>query len=122
MILKTRFVLAVPDAKKTAAFFCDTLGFTNVPVGDDGWRFVERDGHVFMLGSCPDAQRPDELGDHSYFAYLVVDDVDAMHAEIVKRAPDAITSKPDDKPWGMREFAVRTPDGHRMTFGKPRKP
>jgi len=23
-----------------------------------------------------------------------------------------------DKPWGMREFGVRTPDGHRIMFGQ----
>jgi hypothetical protein len=23
-----------------------------------------------------------------------------------------------DKPWGMREFAVVTPDGHRIVFGE----
>jgi uncharacterized glyoxalase superfamily protein PhnB len=23
-----------------------------------------------------------------------------------------------DKPWGMREFGVKTPDGHRIMFGQ----
>jgi len=23
-----------------------------------------------------------------------------------------------DKPWGMREFAIVTPDGHRIVFGE----
>jgi hypothetical protein len=25
----------------------------------------------------------------------------------------------EDKPWKMREFAVVTPDGHRIVFGEP---
>lgn len=28
-----------------------------------------------------------------------------------------MTSKPEDKPWGLREFGLRTPDGHRITCG-----
>jgi uncharacterized glyoxalase superfamily protein PhnB len=116
-ILSTRHVLAVPDAETTATFFCDKLGFARIPVGDPGWRFVERDGHVVMLGSCPDAIHPAKLGDHSYFAYVTVDSVDALHEELVKRGA-APKSPPGDKPWGMREFVVRTPDGHGMTFGQ----
>lgn len=29
------------------------------------------------------------------------------------------TSVPQSKPWGMREFGIQTPDGHRMQFGTP---
>ena len=28
-----------------------------------------------------------------------------------------IRTPPATKPWGMREFTLQTPDGHRMTFG-----
>jgi len=38
-----------------------------------------------MLGHCPDAPSPREIGDHSYFAYLVVDDVDDLHADLVEK-------------------------------------
>jgi hypothetical protein len=37
---------------------------------------------------------------------------------LLSRAAPMLTA-PDTKPWGMREFALRTPDGHRMTFGSP---
>ena len=29
-----------------------------------------------------------------------------------------ILSKPEDKPWGQREFGIRTIDGHRIMFGE----
>ena len=29
-----------------------------------------------------------------------------------------VSSKPTNKPWGLREFALRTPDGHRVTCGE----
>lgn len=115
-LLRNHYVLAVPDAQTTAEFFIEALGFTTVPVGDEGWRFVRRDGCMVMLGSCPGAIHPRELGDHSYFGYLVVDDADAYHREVRPKAPDRVSAI-EDKPWGMREFSVRTPDGHRIMVG-----
>ena len=115
-ITATHFVLAVPDAVATARWWVDVMGFA-LAMEPDGWQFVRRDGSMIMLGTCPDAIPPADLGDHSYFAYFEVDDVDAYHAEIGPRGAD-IVAPPADKPWGMREMAVRSPDGHRMVFGK----
>jgi len=28
-------------------------------------------------------------------------------------------SQPATEPWGLREFSIRTPDGHRIRFGEP---
>jgi uncharacterized glyoxalase superfamily protein PhnB len=70
-----------------------------------------------MAGECRDALAPAKLGDHAYFAYLAVDDIDALHAELERRNADFV--KPlRDEPWGMREFGIRTVDGHRMMFGR----
>ncbi len=109
-------VLAVPDAEETARFFVSALGFERVPVADPGWRFVKKDGCMLMLGSCPDALPPASLGDHSYFSYLVVSDVDAYHEHLVKQGVP-LAAPPANKPWGMRELALRTPDGHRIMLG-----
>ena len=111
------YVLAVPDAARTADFFVQQLGFEARPVADPGWRFVARDGFMVMLGSCPDAIPPGQLGDHSYFAYFVVDDVDGYFRQVQAKGTQ-VSSAPEDKPWGMREFSIRTPDGHRIMVGK----
>jgi len=116
-ILKNHYVLAVPDASATAQFFVDVLGFKPSPVNDDGWRFVSKDNLLVMLGTCPDAIPANQLGDHSYFAYLVVDDVDAYH-KIIKTKEAATFSEPTSQPWGMREFGLATPDGHRIMIGQ----
>lgn len=116
-ILKNHYVLAVPDSARSARFFVDVLGFEAMPVDDDGWRFVRKDNLIVMLGSCPNAIPPDQLGDHSYFAYLVVDDVDDYFEQI--RAAGAETAnEPTDEPWGMRQFGLATPDGHRIMIGQ----
>jgi hypothetical protein len=70
-----------------------------------------------MMGHCPDAMAPSATGDHSYFGYFNVDDVDALHDEFVSRGA-IILQPPADKPHGMREFLVGTPDGHRMMIGR----
>jgi catechol 2,3-dioxygenase-like lactoylglutathione lyase family enzyme len=116
-IMTHHYVLAVPDAARTAEFFMHQLGFEASPVADPGWRFVARNGFMVMLGSCPDAIPPSQLGDHSYFAYFVVDDVDGYFREVQAKGVQNSRS-PEDKPWGMREFSVRTPDGHRIMVGQ----
>ena len=117
MIHKVRFVLAVPDLKRSADFYRDVLGFEVKNIEDDGWRFFEKDNCYIMAGECPDAIPPKELGDHSWFAYLYEEDVDAYHDAVVARGAE-ITKKLKSEPWGMREFGVRTVDGHRIMFGQ----
>jgi catechol 2,3-dioxygenase-like lactoylglutathione lyase family enzyme len=116
-ILQNHYVLAVPDAARSEQFFVDILGFETVPVDDDGWRFVRKDHVMVMLGSCPDALPPGELGDHSYFGYLVVDDVDQYYSTVRAHGVDLIKHLRNE-PWGMREFGLRTPDGHRLMIGQ----
>ena len=114
---RPRFVLAVPDAQATAAWWVDAMGFARI-LEVPGRVFVRRCDCIIHLGSCPDALPPRDLGDHSYFGYIEVDSIDALHAEISANGV-TILSPPADKPWGMREMAVRTPDGHRVMFGQP---
>jgi catechol 2,3-dioxygenase-like lactoylglutathione lyase family enzyme len=111
-IVRTSFVLAVPNIERTARWWTEAMGFERW-MEPEGWIFVRSDDCSLMLGECPDAIPPADLGDHGYFAYLYVDDVDAVHARLVAHGAD-ILSAPDDRPWGMREMAVRTPDGHRF--------
>jgi uncharacterized glyoxalase superfamily protein PhnB len=70
-----------------------------------------------MLGSCPDAFHPRDLGDHQYFGYIEIDDIDSYHAEITARGAEMLFP-PRDQSWGMREMGLRTPDGHRVMFGQ----
>jgi catechol 2,3-dioxygenase-like lactoylglutathione lyase family enzyme len=117
MIRNARHVIAVPDLERSARFYRDVLGFEVREIGDPGWRFFVRDGCCVMAGECPDAIPPRRLGDHSYFAYLEVDDVDALHATARERNAE-VTKSLRDEPWGMREFGLRTVDGHRIMIGQ----
>jgi catechol 2,3-dioxygenase-like lactoylglutathione lyase family enzyme len=115
-VQSTAFVLAVPDSSATADWFVEALGFERV-FETPGWVFVRRGGCVLMLGSCPDALAPRDLGDHNYFAYVTVDSIDALYDEFDERNVETIFP-PTDRDWGKREMAVRTPDGHRIMFAQ----
>lgn len=111
------FVLAVPDLDRSVRYFVDVLGFRHEWRDEDNWQCLVRGEVRMMLGHCPDAPSPRETGDHSYFAYLEVDDVDALHTELVANGA-IILHSPKKQPWGRREMAIATPDGHRMMFGQ----
>ena len=115
-ILQNHYVLAVHNVQESARFYVDVLGFS-VDSDLGGWIFVKKDNCMIMLGECPDDMHPSELGCHNYFAYLRVDDVDAYHAQ-VERAGFEPLDVVADKPWGMREFGVKTPEGHRLMIGQ----
>lgn len=116
-ILRNSYVLAVHDVRASAEFYCGALGF-EVVAEPPGWIFVQKDACMIMLGECPDDMAPSELGCHNYFAYLAVADVDEYHARIAASGLAPRLDEPADKPWGMREFGLTTPDGHRITIGQ----
>ena len=116
-ILGNHYVLAVHDVRRSAAFYVGALGFA-VVAEPPGWIFVRKDGCMIMLGECPDDLPAGELGCHSYFAYLRVDDADAYRARVEGSGLAQRVGPIADQPWGMREFALTTPDGHRIMIGQ----
>lgn len=111
------YVLAVQDLAGSSAYFVDALGFKRECSEGDDWHCVSRGEVRVMLGRCPSALPPRELGDHSYFGYFETDDVDGLQVEFVTRGV-RIRSAPSDKPWRWREMHVETPEGHRITFAQ----
>ena len=116
-ILQNHYVLAVHDVRRAAAFYVGALGF-EIVAEPEGWIFVCKDQTLIMLGECPDDMEASELGCHSYFAYLRVDDLAAWHARALGSGLAANVSTIADEPWGMREFLVTSPDGHRIKIGQ----
>ena len=117
---KVRFVLAVPDLARSTDYYTSVLGL-GIEFTAPGWSFLSRGSFRVMLGECVDALPPAGLGDHSWYGYVTVSDAAALYAEY--RAAGAEFIQPlADKPWGMREFGVRTIDGHRIMFGQELSP
>ena len=112
-MVRSHPVLAVHDLDRSATWFEAVFGCTRVNVDPGNWVFCRAGAVQFMLGRCPDAPPASEIGDHSYIAYLEVDDVDAVYARAIDAEAD-VRKRPTDEPWGRREMALRSPDGHRF--------
>lgn len=111
------YVLAVHDLDRTRDWFVRVLKCTAEDVDPGNWTFCRAEGFTFMIGRCPDAIAPADLGDHAYFAYLFVNDVDAWAAHVEREGAE-ILKAPTTEPWGVRELALRTVDGHRLMLGQ----
>ena len=112
----SRYVLAVKNLQASAEFYKSQLGFQTV-WADDFWHFLIRDEITLMLGECADEIPAGETGDHSYFGYFEVKGIDDLFEEYQAKGVEFL-SPVENKPWGQREFGIRTIDGHRITFGE----
>ena len=117
MIQQHSYVIAVPDLARSSAFYRDVLDF-EIREMASGWLLYVKDSCQIMAGECRDAMPARATGDHSYFGYLVVDDVDEYHRRVAAASAEIV--KPlRAEPWGMREFGLRTVDGHRLMIASP---
>ncbi len=68
-------------------------------------------------------RRPASKASHDpvhYDAYFYVStDIDELFASFSAKAVTVIFP-PCDEDYGMRDFGMETPDGHRLNFGSPR--
>ena len=48
---------------------------------------------------------------------VIVDDVDEHFANAKARGAE-ITSEPENKPWGLRQYGCKDPEGHNWGFGQ----
>jgi len=115
-VVRTRHVLAVPELQKEKDYYIDKLGFVeDFPA--PGWAFLSLGDFKVMLGECPDDAKARDTGCHSWYAHVIVEDVNSLYADVKARGA-TILSALADKPWDIREFSVETPDGHRIVFGQ----
>ena len=115
-VVRTRHVLAIKDLAVEAAYYIDKLGFDR-DLTAPGWEFLSFGDFKVMLGECADEMTAEETGNHSWYAHVIVENVDEVYEELISRGAN-ILSKMENKPWGIREFSVVTPDGHRIGFGQ----
>ncbi|MCA9972146.1 MAG: GNAT family N-acetyltransferase [Anaerolineales bacterium] len=122
---RTRFFRAEPvlythDVAATVAFYREQLGFdvdflygeppTYAAVARRDW---SGQGVVLQIAQVP-RERPIAPAGHVYlFVDAAIDDLFAAYRARGVEMVDELTSHP----WGMREFALRDPNGHVLRFG-----
>lgn len=112
-----RHVIAVESVEKTSRWFQDVLGFEEYFAEGDNWRFVRFGSCIVMMGQCVGEVPASDTGNHSYVGYWDTDDADVLYEMWLKGGAEIIKHVRSE-PWGMREFGIRTPDGHRFMIGQ----
>lgn len=115
-------VLPVSDVTRAARWFRDMLGFEldfvageppsyarvkHVPASRDQGESV-----YIRLWQCGGR---DERPWRGEIVIHVGHDIDGLHAAYLKRGVPVV-EPPTSHPWGLREFAIREPDGHVLRF------
>lgn len=107
-------ILRMDDPAIAEAYYCGQLGFARLslyfadPVGrEPAYLTLGRDEVRLHLSSF-EANRPAS-------AYLEVNDVDTLFAELTGRGATCHLP-PTDQTWGRREIALRDPFGNTLTF------
>ncbi len=104
------------DLAIETAYYLDKLGFER-DFTAPGWEFLSFGELKVMLGERTDDVDARDTGCHSWFAHVIVENIDELYADLIERRAD-ILSPLEDKPWEIREFSVVTPGGHRIVFGQ----
>ena len=112
----------VKNLNKTVAFY-ETLGFETKKKDADhaalysNWFWI--DFLVIAKNERTEFIKGADLSNKGagLFLYLSVDDVDEFHKTLLSNGLKPLT-KPQDQPWGNREFIIRDPDGYNLVIFK----
>ena len=115
-------VLLVADVVKAANYYRDQLGFAYDRFWGEPPDFcmVKPDGFIVILAQAPAGARlvPHwKISSNTWNAYFWCDDVEALHAEFVKRGAK-IDYGLGIKPYGIKEFGIQALDDHDIAFGQ----
>lgn len=105
-------VLASLNMDETIAFYRDRLGF-RVGYHDAGYGVVSRDDILIHFWKCDDKIHPENTS-----CYLYVTGIDELYAEMQRAGVIHPNGALEDKPPGMREFAVNDVHGNLIRFGE----
>jgi catechol 2,3-dioxygenase-like lactoylglutathione lyase family enzyme len=116
-------VLLVADVGRALDYYGERLGFEVEPWAENPqhYGYAKRDSAWLHFARFDGAKpRPNhrEAPPDMFDAYFWVDDVDALHAELVGRGADLLHG-PVDQEYGLRELRVRDPHGYILAFGRP---
>lgn len=111
-------ILRVFDEAKTREFYCDFLGFAI------DWSHRFEDGLPLYLQVSRDGCRV-HLSEHhgdccpGAAIRIEVDDVDALHRELLEKNYAYARPGIEETPWSTRELGVEDPFGNRLIFFTP---
>ena len=99
------------DIERTVAWYESVLGFRRQGEKMVGWCSLGRDGVSIMFMTNAHLGAPHATATQ----YFSVDDADALWDSIKHNC--TAEWGPQDMPYGLREFAIKDPNGYLLSFG-----
>ena len=106
--------LPVPDVREAQAYYRDVLGFSVAWLFDEDYGAVYNGTTEIFFSETPGPIEP-------VWNFVRVPDADAVLAAYRARGAK-IVEEIASHPWGMREFTVEDPNGHRFRIGHSEGP
>ena len=113
-------VLLAPDVQAALDYYRDTLGFEVEAYEDDRdvYGYARRDGCNIHIAHADHTRPNSDLVSNLFDVYIWVDDVEAVHEELVGRGAQLIHG-PTEREYGQREIRVRDLNGYVLGIGQP---
>jgi uncharacterized glyoxalase superfamily protein PhnB len=120
-ILRGAPYFPVPDVSTIGTYYRDVLGFQCEYLAGDPPEFAvhSRSGSAVMFRRAPDPSLicPNEKQGGTWDVFFWVNDVQALYSELALKGA-VVVYPPVVQPYGMKEFAVRDPNGYVLGFGQ----
>ncbi len=117
-------LLFVNDIERSAAFYCDQLGFeirqTWKPKDKLAWCRLERNSAAIMLQQACEEDGPPAGRGRGVAFFFNCDDADAEYVRLSDRGLQL--QPPTVAFYGMKQLFLRDPDGYQLCFQNPTEP
>ena len=106
-------VLPATDIIRASEFYKNILGFEVNIFSDHDYVVMKKDGVGINLWKTDDKNLCENSG-----CYIYVTDIDSLYNELLPKGIIHPNGKLEDRPWGMREFAVVDTEGNLLRIGE----
>lgn len=111
-------VLPVADLKATIKYYKTKLGFSEEWFWEDTDAGCGRNELFMLFNLNPELLQAIQSAAAPFEIIWIVEQVDVIYKEYTQKEL-AIISEPENKPWGMREFAIKDINGYTIRIAEP---
>ena len=110
----------VRDIRASVRYYVDVLDFSEPDLWGDPPVFAmpQRDGFIVMLNQADSIEPHPNGAKDCWDAYFWCDDIGDYYQQLLDRGANMIHGPEERQLYGMREIAVRDPDGYMLVFAE----
>jgi catechol 2,3-dioxygenase-like lactoylglutathione lyase family enzyme len=113
---RSQAILAVADVAATVRFYRDKLGFADEWLWGDPPTFGGVSWGRVGVMFCLQPALASRVDGHQH--YFFISGIDRLYEQHRENGVEVI-SPLEAKPWGLREYTARDPNGYHLRFGEP---